>query len=860
MFRSEEMTLCQLFLQSEAAYAVVSELGELGMVQFRDLNPHVNAFQRKFVNEVRRCEEMQRKMRYIEKEMHTEGLKPDKSDFTPRAPPPKEMVDLEASLEKMETELREVNVNAIALKQNYCNLVELKEVLMKVQGFFAAHAHEPQTYMEDHYSMMADNTAMASGNSAVQLGFITGAINRERLPAFERLMWFACRGNVFPRFDEIKTPLEDPVTGDEVRKTVFIVFYQGEQLKNRVRKICEGFHATIYPCPDTAQERQETLSGVITRLKDLELVLNQTKDHRLRVLTGAKKELYIWSTKVEKIKAIYHTLNMFNFDVSHNSLIAECWTPVMALGQVHAALQQGKEASNSHAPNILHRMSTPEKPPTFIRTTKFTAGFQAIVDAYGVSSYREINPALYTIITFPFLFAVMFGDCGHGMVMFLFGLWLVIFERRLGGKSDNEIWRTFFGGRYIIMMMGLFSIYTGIIYNDCYSRSLNIFGTSWNSSSITSKELNTSRLIQYNVNQTFENLNPYPFGVDPIWQFAKNKITFTNSYKMKMAVIIGVVQMMFGVFLSLINNIYFGRTLNILCEFIPQVLFLTAIFGYLDALIFYKWIAYDYSQAYVAPALLIQLINMFLFKYSNEVCNSCVFYESQKLVQIILVVIAGLCVPWMLLIKPIVLLVQHNVKEKKLKEKRTMMLGASSERVLVRCDDSLDYINSSHSEADTNNFAVNIDDTPDGNTCQADDSIELHGEDVEEFNFGDILVHQAIHTIEYCLGCISNTASYLRLWALSLAHAELSEVLWNMVMKIGLQMDMGYAGSIVMLVIFCAWAVLTIAVLLIMEGLSAFLHALRLHWVEFQNKFYGGEGYKFNPFSFEEIINREIEE
>merc|ERR1712046_150844 len=112
--------------------------------------------------------------------------------------------------------------------------------------------------------------------------------------------------------------------------------------------------------------------------------------------------------------------------------------------------------------------------------------------------------------------------------------------------------------------------------------------------------------------------------------------------------------------------------------------------------------------------------------------------------------------------------------------------------------------------------------------------------DKEEHGLGDLFIHQMIETIEFVLGCISNTASYLRLWALSLAHSQLAETFLTQLLQKGWNMgDNGGTTTSVFTILFTSFILwfpymaVTWGVLMMMDALECFLHTLRLHWVEF---------------------------
>jgi V-type H+-transporting ATPase subunit a len=87
-------------------------------------------------------------------------------------------------------------------------------------------------------------------------------------------------------------------------------------------------------------------------------VLNQTQDHRLRVLASTTKDLQKWTVMVRKMKGIYHALNMFNMDVTEKCLIGECWVPLEDLQKVRHVLTDGSVSADTIFPpkGFLHCM------------------------------------------------------------------------------------------------------------------------------------------------------------------------------------------------------------------------------------------------------------------------------------------------------------------------------------------------------------------------------------------------------------------------------------------------------------------------------------------------------------------------
>ena len=841
IFRSEEVDLYSISIAKDDCWVVMNELGKMNALHFIDLNSNEQIFNRTFANSIKRCEDAERSFHYIESLCNSFKVriqKPstihqfyyDLSKILEQRGKDKSTYidDIIHDLGQKEKSLQEHMQKYEGLKLKEKQIVEKKAILQSIPTISA------------QVDNMSETERPLMGDKVQRILSISGIVERSFAARIKQMIFRSTRGNAYVNFSEAENVIEDEKPILEGKTIITIMYQGGEDLKAKIQKILDVFE--IRPIEIQAS-RTEELKNAQNEYSDNKNVLVTTQNYIIDILqqscrvegsSGSLLFFQKWVITQEKTSFFYS--NMLKSD--GNFFKGLCWCPASSIIDVNSSLTNILGQTSGLSPPQLKKVEKHSLDPhTKLPTNEFTQTFQDIVSTYGVPSYQEINPAFFTIMTFPFLFGVMFGDCCHGVILFFISLYLVCRAEAI--EKSQSLLSGLVGARYLLLFCGFFATFCGLIYNDFAGISLRLFNSSYSMTLLkTSSEINVSNSItNYDVNITFSN-SSYPFGFDPLWSITTNKLLFENSFKMKISVIFGVCHMTIGILLKFLNNIHYRSILTIVFECIPQIIFLLFLFGFMDLLIIKKWtinwwpIMDKYNQP--PPYIITYMTDMFM-KFGNTSDNGypiLPFGNKNEMISMnkLLIVVLLLCIPLMLVVKPVILNFTSGGSAKKSEPSLIEDLDRSNSKSQVEIGNLLEGLKSHHHE---------------------------------EFQFGEAFVHQAIETIEFCLGAISNTASYLRLWALSLAHGQLAEVFYGysiaLIFKAPITddpnaKDLRTYNFFAMVILYIFLAGVTFAILMCIDILECFLHTLRLHWVEFQNKFYKAEGYAFKPYSFETTI------
>lgn len=240
----------------------------------------------------------------------------------------------------------------------------------------------------------------------------------------------------------------------------------------------------------------------------------------------------------------------------------------------------------------------------------------------------------------------------HGSLLLAFAIYLC-----WSRQKEGTLGATFAPVRYIFLLMGVFSTFCGLIYNDFSSLGTNIMGESC----YTAKPENSTATLMYAKKADKECM--YPVGIDPVWYRSTQEIMYMNSLKMKMSVIFGVAQMTLGTCIKGLNALYFRRYVEFIFDVIAQVLLLWALFGFMDILIIVKWTT-DWAtkeaaatDGAIAPGIISTMIVMFIQGGVKEVDPSkrpeFDLIDNQTHVMKTLLVCALISIPSMLFVNPI---------------------------------------------------------------------------------------------------------------------------------------------------------------------------------------------------------------
>lgn len=786
VFFPERMDFVKFVCPIESAYHLIKGIARSGIVQITDHNEGDVSAPRRHADTYMQCEEAERSLRFIEEQLKN-NTDPSGKPFLPKKPTWDSVKNrpIDADLSEVLQHINEDNQSLrekVAIAQQMSTQLAQRRTKLQALNFYRPIV-EKEHIDQDRRTSEASAVELSMLNETRIVSSVTGFVQAHNLHKMLTTIYRVSRRNVIYHLGNANANDDIP----------FTIFASSGTVLAKIKKVCESYSPNVFDFPGDSNALQQMQEELEAEIHQMEGVERQTEDINVEYLQNLAKSYWNRRIFIAQEKQVWVTMDYG--DYQNPSVIYKGWCPRRLLPDLKPIMDQAKEASGS--PVEIELQNTPAEvlikegeaedkevmPPTYIEKNDFTSAFQMLNDAYGIPNYDELNGGAFYCM-YPFLFAIMFGDIGHSIFYILAAIALLAVDPIAKKKHWDlgEMGGSIFKFKWLLFFAAICSLYCGFIYNECFGLPISMFHPGWNYAG------ESNNLKKWERRGDFYT---YPFGIDFTWYFKDNELIFLNSYKMKLAVCMGMVQMFFGMFLQLINHIHRRSVYDIVVSWIPQVLYLFPFFGYMVFIIIRKWtIDFDRDPYYKEEDIqlngvnLIQvLIGMILSFGKKE--TDLDLYKGCFDVQTVIVIIFFVSIPLLLFLKPICECVKRKMKH-------------------------------------------------------------------QEISIIEIFVMNLIGVIEFCLSALSHTASYLRLWALSLAHSQLSHVIYEELFILTVDQN----NVFFVFIGWAAFAALSAAILLAMEAFSALLHAIRLMWVEFSSKFYEGMGVKFQPISLKKAMKK----
>lgn len=245
----------------------------------------------------------------------------------------------------------------------------------------------------------------------------------------------------------------------ETKESAFVCSVVPSKLGSDLDKALRLHHAEIFSVPrDLPHDAKQALGEVNNRLKETSERTKQLNEAVEVISRENMSKLTCWKETTDNVLVL---LNAKKKILESGRLATiEGFVPQQKFPELSAKVHEmlGDKA-------IVLRKETEESadPPTNLSNSRFVKPFEEITKLYGLPHYNELDPTPFMAISFPILFGLMFGDMGHGLILFVAGLSMFFLVKK-NQSIKNMCW--------ILATCGLAAIIAGALFGEFFGQEI----------------------------------------------------------------------------------------------------------------------------------------------------------------------------------------------------------------------------------------------------------------------------------------------------------------------------------------------------------------------------------------------------